>query len=159
MDETRDYLIWLADAEFAGPSMNGPSLVETLRSLSAEEAASTDTYEGYTAWGVALHVLFFKYKIGAQLGASLPAYTYDESGWPSLPDEKNEANYKAMIDDLEAFHRPTVEAFKAATSEKLEERFAPMKTSLGNAFAWLVAHDANHNAQIRNMGLPSLKEA
>lgn len=152
-------MIWLADAEFAGPSLNGPSLVETLRSLSAAEAASTDTYEGYTAWGVALHVLFFKYKIGAQLGAKLPAYDHDENGWPSLPDETSEANYKAMIDELEAFHRPTVEAFRAASAEKLEERFAPMKTSLGNAFAWLVAHDANHNAQIRNMGLASLKEA
>lgn len=151
-------MIWLADAEFAGPSMNGPSLVETLRSLSAQEAASTDTYEGYSAWGVALHVLFFKYKIGGQLGANLPAYDHDENGWPSLPDDLGEANYKAMIDELEAFHRPTVAAFKAAGSEKLEERFAPMKTSLGNAFAWLVAHDANHNAQIRNMGLPSLKE-
>lgn len=151
-------MIWLADSEFAGPSYNGPSLIETLRSISAEEAVSTDTYEGYSAWGVALHVLNLKYKIGTQLGADLPEYNYEDKGWPALPAKPDQDSYEAMISDLIAFHDPIVAAFRDATPEKLEEPMPGWKIPLGSAFAWLVAHDTNHNTQIRNMGLPSLKE-
>ena len=158
MDASREYLIWLGETEFGGGSFNGPSLIETLKSLSAKEATSTETYEGYSAWGVALHVLYFKYTIGKELGAEFPAYTYDENGWPALPDDPSEETYAAMIADLETFHRAAMAAFKSATDEKLASPMPGWKTSLGNAFAWLVAHDTNHNTQIRNMGLASLKE-
>lgn len=158
MNTEREYMLWLADGEFAGPSFNGPSLVETLRALSAAEAASTDTYEGYSAWAVALHVLYFKYKIGTELGAKLPSYDHDDNGWPALPADTSEANYTAMVDELVAFHEPVVDAYRNATPEKLEEPMPGWKVPLGKAFAWLVAHDANHNAQIRNMGLASLKQ-
>jgi uncharacterized damage-inducible protein DinB len=151
-------MVWIADGEFRGPSFNGPSLIETLRSLSAEEAASTETYEGYSAWGVALHVLYYKYRLGKVLGAEMPAYRYDENGWPSLPDTPDDDAYEAMIRDLEAFHDAVRGTFKTADSDKLEEPMPSWKVSLGKSFAWLVAHDANHNAQIRNMGLASLKQ-
>ena len=158
MNSERDSLLWLADGEFSGPSFNGPSLVETLRSISAQEAVSTETYEGYSAWGVALHVLYLKYQIGKQLGASFPAYNHEEDGWPSLPADTSEASYSAMIDELVEFHTAVAAAYRSATQEKLEEPMPGWKISLGKAFAWLVAHDTNHNTQIRNMGLASLKE-
>ena len=159
MDMSRDYMIWLAETEFGGGSFNGPSLIETLRALSAEEAVSTDTYEGYSAWGVALHVLYFKYKIGKELGAELPEYAHDENGWPSLPGDTGEESYRAMIRELEAFHKAVMDAFREAPAEKLEAPMPGWKVSIGRAFAWLVSHDTNHNTQIRNMGLPSLKQA
>lgn len=157
MDATRDYLAWLADSEFGGGSFNGPSLIETLRSISAEEALSTDTYEGYTAWGVALHVLYFKYLVGKQLGAELPEYHYDEKGWPAIGDDRSQSAYESMIEELEAFHNPTVTAFKTASDEQLSAEMPGWERPLGIAFAWIVSHDTNHNTQIRNMGLPSLK--
>lgn len=158
MNPSCEYLAWLGDTEFAGKSMNGPSLIETLRSITAEEATSTDTYEGYTAWGVALHVLYFKYKVGQALGAAMPEYTYDENGWPSLPSNTDQQSYEAMIDELVAFHDPIMNAFRNASDEKLAEPMPGWKMPIGNAFAWVVSHDTNHNTQIRNMGLASLKE-
>ncbi len=157
MDTVKDYFIWLADAEFSGGSMNGPTFIETLESLSAEEASSTDTYEGYTAWGVTLHTLYFKYKVGLALGAKMPEYTYDDSAWPSTPDGPDEAKYKAMIEDFKGFHRGVVDAFTAASEDRLAEEMPGWKMPIGKAFAWLVAHDTNHYTQIRNMGLASLK--
>ncbi|MFP4115522.1 MAG: hypothetical protein ACOCZB_05765 [Spirochaetota bacterium] len=35
-------------------------------------------------------------------GASMPAHAYDESGWPSLPAQKTDEAYRAMLADLEA---------------------------------------------------------
>lgn len=158
MNASREYLAWLGDTEFAGKSMNGPSLIETLRSITAEEATSTDTYEGYTAWGVALHVLYFKYKVGQALDAQMPSYEYDENGWPTLPSDTSQQSYEAMIDELVAFHDPIMAAFRDADEEKLADPMPGWKMPIGKAFAWVVAHDTNHNTQIRNMGLASLKE-
>lgn len=158
MESEMKYLLWLGDAEFSGKSFNGPSLVETLESLTAEEAASTDTYEGYSAWGVALHVLFFKYKLAQALGAEMPAYTYDENGWPALPGKPDAAAYEKMIEDLKTFHKVSMDAVGKATPEQLEKEMPGFKVPIGNFFAWVVAHDTNHNTQIRNMGLAALKE-
>lgn len=158
MNASREYLVWLGETEFAGKSMNGPSLIETLRSLSAEEATSTDTYEGYSAWGVALHVLFFKYKLGQALGASMPAYKYEENGWPSIPNDTSQESYEAMINELVAFHDSVMAAVRSAPDEKLAEPMPGWKMPIGKALAWVISHDTNHNTQIRNMGLESLKE-
>jgi len=158
MNDARDYLVWLGETEFAGGSYNGPALMETLRSLPLEEALSTDTYEGYSAWGVALHVIYLKYAVGKELGANMPEYNYEENGWPALPENPDKAAWDKLLADLEAIHNAGMAAFKSAPIEKLEEPMPGWKTSKGNAFAWVVSHDTNHNTQIRNMGLPSLKQ-
>jgi hypothetical protein len=157
MNAQNDYLFWLSDAEFRGKSLNGPSLIETLRSLSAAEATSTDTYEGYTAWGVALHVLWFKHLVGRALDADLPPYPHEESGWPALPEDLGEESYKSMIAELEASHDALMKAVRGAP-ERLADPMPRWNMPIGQAFAWVVAHDTNHNTQIRNMGLASLKE-
>jgi hypothetical protein len=156
--DSRDYLAWLADAEFTGGSFNGPALLETLKSLTAEEALSTDTYEAYSAWGVVLHVLYYKYLVGRELGASFPAYDHEETNWPSLPDDAGPSTYESMIEELVTFHEALMTAFRDASPDALEAPMPGWDTSLGRAFAWLVAHDTNHNTQIRNMGLPSLRK-
>ncbi|MFP4551827.1 MAG: DinB family protein [Spirochaetales bacterium] len=158
MNDARDYLVWLGETEFSGGSFNGPALMETLRSLPLEEALSTDTYEGYSAWGVTLHTIYFKYLIGKELGAKMPSYDYEDKGWPAMPENPDQAAWDTLLDDLEAFHNAAMSAFKEASLEKLEEPMPGWKTSKGNAFAWVVSHDTNHNTQIRNMGLPSLKQ-
>jgi hypothetical protein len=157
MDQSLEYLVWLANTEFGGGSLNGPALLETLESLPLQEALSTDTYEGYSAWGVALHVLYFKYLVGRELGAKMPDYAYEEKGWPALPTDPDAEGYASMIAELKAFHEGVVTAVTAAP-QKLGEPMPGWKMSIGKAFAWLVAHDTNHNTQIRNMGLASLRE-
>ena len=158
MDIGMRLLIDLANQECLKGSMNGPSLVETLRSLSPEEAASTDTYEGYSACGVALHVLYLKHLVSRELGATLPEYEYEETDFPKLPGELTQAAWDKVIGEIEAAHRGFVDALSASPAESLDGTFEAWKTSKGKAAAWLVAHDTAHNGQIRNMGLPSLKK-
>ena len=151
-------MIDLSNQECLGGSFNGPALLETLRSLSPEEAASTDTYEGYSAWSVALHVLYFKHMIGEALGAKLPAYGYEKTDFPAVPVNPDKAAWQKVIADNETVHKAFAEALGAATDDQLEATYAPWKVPLGAAVAWIVSHDTNHNTQIRNMGLPSLRK-
>jgi len=65
-----ELLAELADREFRGRSFNGNSLMETVRSLSAAEAASTDSYEGYPAWSVLAHCVYYKFFLLRFMGCS-----------------------------------------------------------------------------------------
>jgi len=151
-------MVDLSNQECVGGSFNGPALLETLRSLSPEEAASTETYEGYSAWSVALHVLYYKHMIAAQLGAKLPSYDYEQTNFPEPPEEVTKEAWEKVITDNEATQTGFVEALASASDAKLEETYKPWKVPLAKAVAWVVSHDTNHNTQIRNMGLPSLRK-
>jgi uncharacterized damage-inducible protein DinB len=158
MNTARKIMIDLSNQECLGGSLNGPSLIETLRSLSPEEAASTETYEGYSAWSVALHVLYFKHMIGGALGGTLPSYDYEETDFPTPPEAVTQAAWDKVIADNEAIHKGFIDALTAASDEQLEANYAPWKMPLGKAVTWIISHDTNHNTQIRNMGLPSLRK-
>ena len=125
----------LSNQECVEGSFNGPALLETLRSLTPEEAASTDTYEGYSAWSVALHVLYFKHMIAAELGATLPAYDYEKTDFPAASGDISAAAWEKVIADNEATHRGFIEALSEAPAAKLEAIYGPWKVPLGKAVA------------------------
>jgi hypothetical protein len=158
MDTGIRLLVDLSNQECIGDSLNGPSLIQTLRSLSPEEAASTDTYEGYSAWSIALHVLYLKHMVSLELGAEVPEYDYEKTDFPKPPARVSREAWEKVIADNEAVHRGFVEALGKASPEKLASTFRAWKIPLGKAAAWVVSHDINHNGQIRNMGLESLRK-
>ena len=158
MDTGISLLVDLSNQECVGGSLNGPSLIETLRSLSPEEAASTDTYEGFSAWSIALHVLYFKHMVAKEFGTELPEYEYEKADFPKPPDEVSKDAWDKVISDNEAVHRSFVDAVAKAPAGKLETTFQEWKMPLGKAVGWVVSHDINHNSQIRNMGLASLRK-
>jgi uncharacterized damage-inducible protein DinB len=157
MDKGTQLLVDLANQECLKGSLNGPSLLETLRSLGPKEAVSTDTYEGYSAWTVALHVLYLKHLVGRALAGKFPKYEYEETDFPKSPAKPTKDAWEKVIADIEKAHRALINAVKNAPEGKLDEKFPAWKMPFGKAVAWLVSHDVAHNGQIRNMGLPSLR--
>ena len=158
MDTGTKYLVELANQECITGSLNGPALLETLRAITASEAAATDTYEGYSAWSIALHTLYFKHQVGLELGATIPKYEHEETDFPPTPSHATDEEWAKVADEIEACHKGFVEALEKATPETLDRRYEAWKMPLGRAITWIISHDIAHNAQIRNMGLPSLRE-
>lgn len=148
----------LANQECLTGSWNGPSLLETLRSISPDEAASTDTYEGYSAWSVALHTLYYKYMVAEEIGADIPSYDYERVNFPSIPEERSQQAWDKVSDDLEATHKGLMKAVADASEERLQQTFESWKSPFWECLMWTISHDINHNAQIRSMGLPSLRK-
>jgi hypothetical protein len=161
MNDTSLYLFDYADAEFDGDSFNGDSLLKTLAGLTPEVAADTRTWEGYSAWSVALHLAWYKYFIGRSLAgeAAVGAYPYehDKHGF-GKPAEVSAAAWVAVREYLVKIHRITATAIRSASPEKLAETMPEWETPYGKAIAWYLGHDTCHIAQIRNMGVPGLKE-
>ena len=151
-------LVEISNQECLTGSLNGPSLLETLRSLSPEEAVSTDTYEGYSAWNIALHVLYFKQLVAVELGASVPDYVYQRADFPSWSGEASREAWDQVIADIEATHKGFIDTLSSVSEETLEREHKAWKMPLRKSIGWVIGHDTCHNAQIRSMGLPSLRQ-
>lgn len=157
MKEPYSYVLDYADAEFSGPSFNGDSLLATLRSLTPALAASKSTYEGYSAWSVAVHVAWFKYFIGRSLGGleavgDFP-YAHDEEGFGE-DRPVDAAAWNGLIAYLERIHGLTAALIRKLDAARAAETMPEWQIPYGRAVAWYLGHDSYHIAQIRNMGLP-----
>jgi hypothetical protein len=162
MDKFPQDLIDLANDEFAGHSFNGLSLMKTLDSLDAAQAAWTATWEGYSAWEVALHVAYYKFYIARALageGRTGP-YPFEKGSYGFwMPAERSEAAWAEARAYLVTSHGLAMEAIGAASGEKLAETMPKWEMPFRKAAVWLCSHDSYHTAQIRSMGVPGLKEA
>jgi hypothetical protein len=161
-----------ADAEFNGRSFNGKSFMATLRSLDAAAAAGTATWEGYCAWETLIHVAYCKYLIATELEEVLPpgkrtgrigelepypwAKTLEVFAPP--PAETSPAAWSRDLDYLERVHEVCMAVIRRATPAELGSTMPSWGIPFGQALAWFLSHDAYHAAQLRNMGVPGLKD-
>lgn len=161
MSKNISFFFDYADGEFDGESFNGPSLMATLDCLTAQAAASKDTWEGYSAWNVAIHVAYYKYyfvrAIRGQDAAGDFPYPKDKHGFGDPPEATAEAWAETRV-YLRRIHRELMEALIELGPERFSETMPRWDMPYGKAVAWLLNHDAYHAAQIRNMGVPGLRE-
>jgi uncharacterized damage-inducible protein DinB len=160
MDTRLQLLVSLADDEFDGECFNGLSFMKTLEKLGPEAAARTDTYEGYSAWGVALHVAYYKYFIAKSLGvAGMVSYPFDEGTYGfGAPSAVSAEAWKAVRDYLRTAHKKVWDAARKLSPARLDETMPELKIPYARALAWLATHDTFHVAQIRSMGVAGFKE-
>lgn len=147
-----------AEREFRGHTFNGYSLIETVGPMNAVAAASRDTYEGYSAWENVVHVVFFKYFILRALcrSGSVDPYPWEEGSFPPIPDTSEEA-WRMTLAYANRVHDAYTSAVRSLDVLRLDRRIEEWDCSLFEALIWIPTHDAYHTAQIRNMGLPSLR--
>jgi uncharacterized damage-inducible protein DinB len=154
-------LLEQAEDDFDGRSFNGAPLIETLESLTAAQASTRDTWEGYSVWEVAHHVTYFKYFVARSLGAAAPLepYPYPQVDFAPAPPEPDDEKWRATIAYLKRVHEVCMAAIRGLSDDRLEARMTEWKATYRRAIAWLCTHDAYHTAQIRSMGVAGLKES
>lgn len=145
------------EADFRGKSWNGLSLLATLEKLNAAEAAGTNTWEGYSAWEIALHCAKCKRIIAVELGAAVPDWPFPAEPWFPSPADVSEESWTRDKALLTACHDAAMKALRAFPESRLDETMAFWKSPWGKVLAWFASHDAFHSAMIRSMGVPSLK--
>ena len=148
-----------SDTEFNGSSFNGNSLIATLKKLSPEAAASKATLEGYSAWGVAIHVAWCKHYVAVAIAGEeaigafpLPAgeTTFGQ------PENADAAAWEATLAYLEDIHARLGALLRSMDDATAERSIPSWGIDIGQAIAWYLTHDAYHVAQIRSMGVPGL---
>jgi hypothetical protein len=152
-------LLDMTEREFRGHTFNGQSLMETLKPLTAAEAADRNTVEGYSAWDNLIHCVYFKYVVVRHLGASAPCdpYPWKPGSFPPIPEVSDQAWSRALA-YAELVHKTYMEAAGALDESRLSEPFPEWECTLGEALIWIPPHDTYHVAQVRNMGLAKFKK-
>lgn len=158
MNSDLTLIIDITEREYRGMSFNAPPLRTMLNKLTLEEVTSTDTYEGYSVWGIVLHLAYWKYWLAGFLGAqALPPFPYEQKNWPALPAECTEQAWRTLLADMDAIHAAYIETLRVFPAERLSE-VTEWKYSYGDVITWMSTHDTYHIAQIRNMGLKHFAE-
>lgn len=147
----------LIDREFQGKSWNGPSFIATLDRLDASEAASTKTWEGYSAWELGRHTAICKFIIMEDLGIQFPEWPYGRSPYFAAPTEVSAAAWERDRQLYRLVHERCLAGLKTQPESILTQPMPTWKAPWLDIISWLATHDAFHGAQIRSMGLPTLK--
>jgi uncharacterized damage-inducible protein DinB len=149
----------LADREFRGRTFNGYSLMETVNSLSAQEATATDTYEGYSAWSILAHCVYYKFYLLRWMGqsAAVEPYRWKEDSFPDITDHSDEAWKSARVYAIEV-HEAFLSLLGKLQPDQLALSIPAWDCTVQEALLWLTSHDSVHNGQIRNMGIQSLRK-
>lgn len=151
-------IIDITEREYHGMSFNAPPLRKMLDKLTLDEVRSTDTYEGYSVWGIMLHLLYWKYQLLECLNVpDLPDYPYQKDNWPALPEVRSQEAWEETLALMDAFHDIYVSALRTLPASKLDEKME-FQCTWRDTIAWMTTHDTYHIAQIRNMGLKHFPE-
>ena len=154
----RDLLVRMMDDVFDHKGWHGENLMDSLRSLTAAQAAASSR-EGYSAWQIALHCAYWKWVTrrslctGDPTGAIEP-FSRAPEDWPLLPAECTQAAWDQDLEFLAEQHRRLREAVLAFTDDELLAVQPGNKFPHARSLYSIAAHDAYHTGMLRNMGVP-----
>jgi hypothetical protein len=159
MSGVTDFLLETFESEFSGKPLNGPSFMDTLTALTPQSASSMNTFEGYSAWEIVQHVLYYKYLVAKFLGASgeLDPYPYAQGNFVPQPDKPDDQAWRGLKEHLLKTHGVLREAIRSFPEDDYGRIIPEWKIPFGRAVFWVCGHDVFHNAQIRSMGIKELK--
>jgi hypothetical protein len=156
-----EILVKTLDREFFGPSYNGQGLLPLLSSLDFETVMDDGTYEGYRVVEIALHVAYWKYALVKFLGSDdeCDSPPFPEANFPAVKTDFNENDWRLLLAWMQAVHSLASRGVLAITEDMMDREMPGLGCTLEEFLVWFATHDSYHVAQIRNMGLPSLKTA
>lgn len=154
-----ELLVIQLDECFLGGAWHGESLLPNLKKLDAEQALF-ESAEGLSAWKVALHCAYWKYRVRRKIdqarGLAVGGFDRSPEDWPSLPERPDAESWKADLAFLEGHH----EALRTAIAGLPDSMIAAECDDEGHSYHRLIAgaaaHDVYHAAHIRNLGIPGL---
>jgi hypothetical protein len=162
MDKSLASIVSIAKTEFDGNSLMGKPFLPMVEGLPLGLVKSTETYEGYSVWGIALHVLYHKYSTIKLLGGEtgLEPFPYEEADWPKVPADMSEAAWKRLLGELKTVHAAYIKAFENFDMKRWNEEIPAWKCTVGAVLETMAGHDLYHVVQLRNMGLtdPATKQ-
>jgi hypothetical protein len=157
MDKAIETLVNIKRTEFDGPSPMGKPFLPYVRSLPLDIAKSNVSYEGYSVWGIVLHVLYNKWATIPLLGGKPRSelYPYEQADWPKPDPAQDEAANRKL-----AFESPVRSG--AGPEERVDRRAryghnARTEKAADGPCRALAQHDFLHPALRRaRLGIPRL---
>lgn len=144
MDTSR-LLLTLLDEGYERKTWHGPNLKQSLKGVSAKQAAWRPGAGRHNIWEVALHAAYWKYAVRRRIeGGKRGSFALKGSNFFARPEKSKgtEAAWNADKKLLEREHRAMVAAIAGALRSARSDKY--LRQLYGVAF-----HDIYHAGQIR----------
>ena len=130
-----------------GGAWHGPSVLEALAGVSAEQARSHPIPEAHSIWELVLHIGSDYALVLRRLVGDGRPLTPDED-WPSCPPATAE-NWQQAVEVLRRFNQQLREAVRAFPPERLDEPLVPEAPYTAyTQFIGVTQHNLYHAGQI-----------
>jgi hypothetical protein len=148
-DSRIDLLIHILDEAFAHAGWHGPTLLNALRGVTAQEARWTPHPDRHSVWALALHTAYWKYTVRRRLtGAPRGSFPRKPSNFPALPERPDDTAWANDVALLREEHQRLREAVAAFPPSALDDRTTKSKWTNAAHIYGVAAHDAYHAGQI-----------
>jgi uncharacterized damage-inducible protein DinB len=131
---------------FEGEAWHGPSLLETLADVTAQQAAARPIPGAHSIWELALHIAAWKAAVRRRLQGDR-AELSSEQDWPPIT-ETSEAAWSALKKSLERTHQDLLAAIKDLGEANLDQPILPGMPSRYVTLHGVIQHELYHCGQI-----------
>lgn len=145
------HILAAVDASFRGKAWQGPTLLGSLRGVSAAEASVMPRGLAHGIWHVALHAAYWKYAICVRLRKAEPnTFPRSPSNWPAIPHPPDTRTWKADLRLLAEWHDRVLAALFKLDPRHLDRVPPGGKSATYRQLAMgIAAHDAYHTGQVQ----------
>jgi len=140
-----DLVLALLDEGYSRKTWHGPNLRQSLKGVSAKQAAWRPAPGGHNIWELALHSAYWKYAVRRRInGGKRGSFALKGSNFFTRPEKgkATEAAWRADLALLESEHRALEAAIRRAFK-------TPRAKKLWPALYGIAFHDIYHAGQIR----------
>ena len=142
---TRSAILKLFEEAFEKTAWHGPNLWQSLKGVTAKQAAWRPAPRGHNIWEETLHAAYWKYVVRRRLeGGKRGGFILAGSNFFPRPEagKASEADWKKDKEILRSEHRLLGEAIGRATGQ-------PLSANLAHTLWGIAFHDVYHAGQIR----------
>lgn len=130
-----------------GEAWHGPSLLETLAGVSAEQASSHPIPDAHSIWEIVLHIGSDYTLVLRRLAGDGHQLTPEED-WPSCPPATAE-NWQQAVEGLRRLNQQLRKAVRAFPADRLDEPLVPEAPYTAyTQFIGVTQHNLYHTGQI-----------
>jgi len=131
---------------FEGNAWHGPSVMEVLSDVTAQQAASRVFSAAHTIWELALHIGAWERACLSRLQGERAELT-DAEDWPPVADTSDDA-WQQLKMRLQQGNRQLRNAVETIDERRLDEAILPGMPSVYITVQGVVQHDLYHAGQI-----------
>jgi uncharacterized damage-inducible protein DinB len=133
---------------FEGEAWHGPSVMEVLADVTAQEACERPVAGAHSIWELVLHIAATYGLMNRRMRGNHEPPT-PEQDWPPQPDDPSAQEWLVTLNGLRSGHQDLRRAVAGLTAEKLDQPLGPGSGDPAYVqFIGLTQHDLYHAGQI-----------
>ena len=147
MQASIELLLDLVDEAFEGPAWHGPSLRESLRRITAAQAAWRPAPGRHSIRELTIHAAYWKHVVRGRLTGTAPgSFPLEGSNWfRAAPSRTWDDDVRLLV----AEHRRLRQTIGAYSARALDRPIDAKKQTAAFTIRGIAAHDLYHAGQIR----------